>query len=125
MLSKNSNAVEKSPFLAPRRNKNLPGKNAVVAVEDVESKSSIAGCTFNLINAIIGAGILGMPYAMKQCTLAGGIFMIIAVVLITSTYYLQKGFDFCLIYEDGIFVGKILNKSKIDFLGFVHVFCVD
>lgn len=83
MLSKNSNAVEKSPFLAPRRNKNLPGKNAVVAVEDVESKSSIAGCTFNLINAIIGAGILGMPYAMKQCTLAGGIFMIIAVVLIT------------------------------------------
>ena len=88
MLSNNSNNGEKSPFLAPRRNNKLSGNNGETTVEDVESKSSIAGCTFNLMNAIVGAGILGMPYAMKQCTLAGGIIMIIVVVAITSKCFL-------------------------------------
>lgn len=35
------------------------------------------GCTANLITAIVGAGIIGIPYAMKETGLVAGILLII------------------------------------------------
>ena len=60
-----------SPFLAPRRSSSYSGvsissnDNALetsTSINDVEPehKSTLIGCTANLITAIVGAGIIGM-----------------------------------------------------------------
>lgn len=42
-------------------------------------KSSILGASFNFVNSIVGAGVIGMPHALRQCGLAFGIVMIVCV----------------------------------------------
>ena len=46
-------------------------------VNDKEPKSSIIGATFNLCNNIVGAGIIGIPFAIAQCSLVIGVVMIV------------------------------------------------
>jgi len=46
-------------------------------IVEPEHKSNLMGCTANLITAIIGAGIIGIPYAMKQSGLVAGWFLIV------------------------------------------------
>jgi len=50
---------------------------------DKESKSSVFGTSGNLVNAIVGAGIVGIPYAMKECGLVAGIMMVILCAYLT------------------------------------------
>jgi hypothetical protein len=50
-----------------------------------DGKSGIAGAVFNLANAIIGAGVGGMPYALKLAGFWGGLALI-AVVASCSDY---------------------------------------
>jgi sodium-coupled neutral amino acid transporter 11 len=91
----------KSPFLAPRR---VSSKDAVSSgsfsdhdreldspssitppsinrnpqpTVEPEHKSTLVGCTANLITAIVGAGIVGIPYAMKETGLVAGTFLIL------------------------------------------------
>lgn len=54
-------------------------------VKDVDEtpKSSVPGAAFNLINAIVGAGIVGMPFAINQCSLIWGVLMIIFFAILT------------------------------------------
>jgi sodium-coupled neutral amino acid transporter 11 len=47
-----------------------------VAVEP-EHKSNLLGCTANLITAIVGAGIIGIPFAMKETGLLTGWFLLV------------------------------------------------
>jgi solute carrier family 38 (sodium-coupled neutral amino acid transporter), member 11 len=49
-----------------------------------ESKSTLVGTTSNLINAIVGAGIVGIPYAVNQCGFMSGILLIIICAYITD-----------------------------------------
>jgi len=61
-----------SPFLAPRRSSSYSGVSISSNNNDVletsmtsinvepEHKSTLIGCTANLITAIVGAGIIGM-----------------------------------------------------------------
>ena len=51
---------------------------------DEEHKAGILGTCGNVINSIIGAGIVGIPFAMQQTGLASGIFMTILVTLMTE-----------------------------------------
>lgn len=44
-------------------------------------KSSIIGASFNLINSIIGAGLVGLPAAVADCGLVVGTAMLIALAL--------------------------------------------
>jgi solute carrier family 38 (sodium-coupled neutral amino acid transporter), member 11 len=44
-----------------------------------DGKSSIAGAVFNLANAVIGAGVGGMPYALKEAGFWSGMFLIVMV----------------------------------------------
>jgi len=46
-------------------------------IVEPEHKSNLMGCTANLITAIIGAGIIGIPYAMRQSGLVAGWFLIL------------------------------------------------
>lgn len=83
--------VEPSPFFQPsqphRRSRPLrPGADA--AMKDVtvpiEHKSSVLGTTANLVNAIVGCGIVGMPYAIAQCGMGAGICLMILVAIATE-----------------------------------------
>jgi len=90
----------KSPFLAPRRissGKAASGSEHELAQSpfsitsrttthstcterttvEPEHKSTLMGCTANLITAILGAGIIGIPYAMKETGLVAGVFLIL------------------------------------------------
>jgi sodium-coupled neutral amino acid transporter 11 len=49
-----------------------------------KKKSDIFGASSNLVNSIVGAGIIGMPYAMKQSGLIAGILLLLLVGWMTG-----------------------------------------
>ena len=49
-----------------------------------EQKSGILGCTANLINAIVGSGIVGIPYAIKQAGFVAGVVLIFFLAAVTE-----------------------------------------
>ncbi|XP_076461136.1 putative sodium-coupled neutral amino acid transporter 11 isoform X2 [Babylonia areolata] len=51
---------------------------------DGKQRTSIPMTSFNFINSIIGSGIIGIPYALKQAGFGLGILMVISVALITD-----------------------------------------
>lgn len=96
--SPDPSALLKSPFLTPhkrvssrnslhssRSNQSLLGStlgigddgDSDVLIVEPEHKSTLIGCTSNLITAIIGAGVIGIPYAMRQSGLVMGWFLIL------------------------------------------------
>lgn len=46
--------------------------------------SSLYKAAYNFINSIIGAGIIGIPYAFGECGLLGGLFLLIFVAWLVS-----------------------------------------
>mmetsp|Transcript_29577 Transcript_29577/g.33767 ORF Transcript_29577/g.33767 Transcript_29577/m.33767 type:complete len:634 (+) Transcript_29577:130-2031(+) len=84
-----SNAIPKSPFFAPSESRNnavtaSPGGTRRSSSTVQETKSSAEGATFNLINAIVGSGIVGIPYAVKQAGLLPGIVLITLCAILTD-----------------------------------------
>lgn len=49
-----------------------------------EHKSGLLGCSANLITAIVGSGIVGIPYAIQQAGFASGIFLILLCAILTD-----------------------------------------
>jgi sodium-coupled neutral amino acid transporter 11 len=49
-----------------------------------QKKSGIFGASSNLVNSIVGAGIIGMPYAMKQSGLIAGSLLLLLVGWMTD-----------------------------------------
>jgi len=47
-------------------------------------KSGIGGASANLVNSIVGAGIIGIPYAFKQSGLVAGVLLLILVAFLTE-----------------------------------------
>lgn len=83
-----SSRLSQSPFFAPKPPNRIivttpNGSISQVKVLDEESKSSILGASFNLCNNIIGAGIVGIPFAMSQCSFKVGISMLLILGLMT------------------------------------------
>lgn len=50
----------------------------------VPGKSSYLGASFNFINSIVGAGIIGIPYAIGQCGFFTGVFMLTFVAFLVN-----------------------------------------
>ena len=50
-------------------------------LESARPKSGIKSAFMNMANSIIGAGIIGQPYAFKQAGLLTGIFLLIALTI--------------------------------------------
>ncbi len=46
--------------------------------------SSVYKASFNFINSIVGAGIIGMPFAMGECGLIGGVFLMVCVAMLVA-----------------------------------------
>ncbi len=82
----------KSPFFAPATPRKLvsvqtPGGTSRQIKKDTsikEKSTTIAGATSNLVNAVIGAGIVGMPYAIKETGLVAGAFLIVLCAMMTE-----------------------------------------
>jgi len=74
-------SIEKSPGGTQTRTIKKINNNKS---RDEEHKAGILGTCGNVINSIIGAGIVGIPFAMQQTGLASGIFMTILVTLMTE-----------------------------------------
>jgi sodium-coupled neutral amino acid transporter 11 len=47
-------------------------------------QSGIGGASANLLNSIVGAGIIGIPYALKQSGLVAGLFLLFLVAFLTD-----------------------------------------
>lgn len=82
--------VSKSPFFRPREKPDItqtPGGTKRLrqkSKEEVEHKSTLLGCAANLINAIVGSGIVGIPYAIQQAGFVSGVFLVIACAFLTE-----------------------------------------
>lgn len=46
---------------------------------DSSSSSTVLTASFNFINSIVGAGIIGIPYAVQQCGFVAGIILLASV----------------------------------------------
>lgn len=91
--SSSNNNVTASPFFAPStprvsRSMSSPGGSFVgrssKKVLDKETKASVLGTTGNLVNAIIGAGIVGIPFAIEKSGLLAGVFMVVLCAFLTD-----------------------------------------
>lgn len=49
-----------------------------------KKKSSVLGASSNLVNSIVGAGIIGIPYALRMSGLWAGILLLILVAVLTD-----------------------------------------
>jgi solute carrier family 38 (sodium-coupled neutral amino acid transporter), member 11 len=78
-----------------------PRNNASVTT----GESSLFGAGFNFVNSIVGAGIIGMPIALKECGLFTGIFLIIFVAYLVNQ-------STVIIIECGL-VNKKLNLEEL------------
>lgn len=86
--------AEKSPFFRPSSNHRVvvvqqrtPGgtRRAVRKEEEItENKSGLAGTASNLVNAIVGCGIVGIPFALRQSGFVAGVLLIVFVALVTE-----------------------------------------
>lgn len=47
-------------------------------------KSSILGASSNLVNSIVGAGIIGIPYALRMSGLISGVALLVLVSVLTD-----------------------------------------
>mmetsp|Transcript_28621 Transcript_28621/g.42316 ORF Transcript_28621/g.42316 Transcript_28621/m.42316 type:complete len:544 (+) Transcript_28621:69-1700(+) len=64
---------------------NPPYKRQISKVSRPKTKSEICGACSNLINSIVGAGIIGIPYALKESGLVAG-----ALLLVLASYCTDK-----------------------------------
>eukprot|EP00574_Skeletonema_japonicum_P003619 CAMPEP_0201716022 /NCGR_PEP_ID=MMETSP0593-20130828/2084_1 /ASSEMBLY_ACC=CAM_ASM_000672 /TAXON_ID=267983 /ORGANISM="Skeletonema japonicum, Strain CCMP2506" /LENGTH=624 /DNA_ID=CAMNT_0048205695 /DNA_START=83 /DNA_END=1957 /DNA_ORIENTATION=+ len=49
-----------------------------------KKKSSILGASSNLVNSIVGAGIIGIPYALRMSGLLAGVVLLLLVAVLTD-----------------------------------------
>lgn len=51
-----------------------------------KKKSGIAGACSNLVNSIVGAGIIGIPFALKESGFVAGVFLLFIVSYFTGEF---------------------------------------
>ena len=49
-----------------------------------ELKAGLLGTSSNLVNAIVGCGIVGIPFAVQRAGFVAGIFLIVFVAIVTE-----------------------------------------
>merc|ERR550525_1609353 len=57
---------------------------SVLDSPSMHEKSGLASCIFNFTNYIIGAGIIGLPYALSRAGFYVGVILLILVALLTD-----------------------------------------
>lgn len=98
-ISKGS--IEANDNATNSKNMSPPASPSVQEDENTEESSTI-GASFNLINSIVGSGIIGIPFAIQQCGLLIGIGMLAfvayliynSVVILIECGVRENKFDF-------------------------------
>ena len=68
----------------PAENPTTSPKLQISKLSRPKTKSEIGGACSNLVNSIVGAGIIGIPYALNQSGLVAGVVLLIAVTWFTD-----------------------------------------
>ena len=85
LISNDPNNALTSPDLSNSESSNRTQSNPIATVEDIPpGVSSLYGASYNFINSIIGAGLIGIPYALKQCGFFTGILMLLTVAILVD-----------------------------------------
>lgn len=91
-------AASKSPFFKPSAagprqeyvivQKRTPGGRTITEQQPAhgveEHKAGLMGTASNLVNAIVGCGIVGVPFAVQRAGFVAGIFLIVLVAIVTE-----------------------------------------
>ncbi|KAL3311811.1 hypothetical protein Ciccas_009606 [Cichlidogyrus casuarinus] len=99
--------------------------------QEEKSRSTILMTSFNVINAIVGSGIIGMPYALKQSGYGVGLALIFIVSIITdhslnliiigshlsSTHSYQASYPFIAMISYNVIIGDTLTKLAYRLVG--------
>ncbi|CAM2697009.1 unnamed protein product [Rotaria socialis] len=62
--------------------------------QEINRRSSVAGASYNLINSIVGSGVIGMSYSFRQSGYLAGILLLVMVAILTdysTTILLRSG----------------------------------
>jgi hypothetical protein len=92
---------------ADYHNHRSPTKGTATAAPTLslpKKKSSILGASSNLVNSIVGAGIIGIPFALRMSGLISGIFLLLLVSVLTDK-------SLRLLIEQASFHPKLKNRS--------------
>ncbi|ORX88387.1 hypothetical protein K493DRAFT_268405 [Basidiobolus meristosporus CBS 931.73] len=89
-----------------------------------EGSTSISGVAFNVLNTIIGSGILGLPYAVKQAGFVTGLIVLAFVGVLTdfSLRMLVKSGRQAGIYHYSMLANSTLGKVGSFFLNIFILF---
>lgn len=69
---------------APPSDNGRAGSRGVSNISMPETKSGLVGASSNLVNSIVGAGIIGIPYAMRQSGIVVGLMLLVLVAYLTD-----------------------------------------
>ncbi|XP_004630029.2 putative sodium-coupled neutral amino acid transporter 11 [Octodon degus] len=84
----------------------LDGRETLVSEHENEGKSCQSAAVFNVVNSIIGSGIIGLPYSMKQAGFPLGILLLFWVSYITD-------FSLVLLIKGGALSGTDTYQSLV------------
>jgi len=91
------------PTVSPTNVTGTPTTDATGTAPPTNVKTNVFGAFSNFLNSIVGAGIIGMPYAMRHCGLVMGLFLLIFVGFLTDIsvrMMVEMGIDLeCMNYE--------------------------
>lgn len=85
-----------------------PPHRQISNVDIVETKTGVFGASSNLVNAIVGAGIIGIPFAVEQSGLVIGIALLVLVSWMTSK-------SLRMIVELALYHPKLSGKGVLTF----------
>jgi hypothetical protein len=69
---------------APPSDNGRPTSPGISNISMPETKSGLIGASSNLVNSIVGAGIIGIPYAMRQSGIVVGLMLLVLVAYLTD-----------------------------------------
>jgi hypothetical protein len=63
-----------------------PPRRQISNLSMPKKKSDIGGTSSNLVNSIVGAGIIGIPFALKESGIVAGVLLLFLVSYFTGEY---------------------------------------
>jgi solute carrier family 38 (sodium-coupled neutral amino acid transporter), member 11 len=83
-LSNDDHPVEGNRTTRVTHPNNRPLRSQVSSIDAPVVKTGVAGASSNLVNAIVGAGIIGIPFAIKESGLVVGVLLLVVVGVFTE-----------------------------------------
>uniref|UniRef100_A0A7N9CYB3 Putative sodium-coupled neutral amino acid transporter 11 n=1 Tax=Macaca fascicularis TaxID=9541 RepID=A0A7N9CYB3_MACFA len=93
------------PVIPPQRD--LDDRETLVSEHEYKEKTCQSAALFNVVNSIIGSGIIGLPYSMKQAGFPLGILLLFWVSYVTD-------FSLILLIKGGALSGTDTYQSLVN-----------